>query len=647
MKEAFDMNLDLPFVFNNATRIFGSKGTGKTKHLINLVTKHLTEGKDPSQLVVVCATPTAAACFSEEVEHTLGISRTEMRVKVTTARQWALEILDCSEAYELTGRRARMVFPFEKTFIQEDIKTCGMRPKRLKEMLKFLERGWTEFADENPEWLIDNEERDLQALYRDYLALYEALLEPEICNMALKYLRCDSSALNTSRVDTVLVDDYQLMNRTSQLLTCLLTSKSLVVTADKLNTTPVFDSYPYANGVTELEQLQPVLTTTYLDGCKHGKAIARITNAVIENGNMNNREDEEKNSVYVEKNDFQLLMASSPKNEFQLVGKWVSDVVSQGIAPENIAVVHPDVPSWGNYAKEAILKAGFEVQYPTDSRVLRGDARNLTSCEAMQLVSLVLLAGKREDSMAWRCWCGYGDWLTSSAAFEKLNHYASYNNLNLYQTLVLLSNHQLNMDFFNDDEAAVESLKTALNRYESAEQILESVKDLKGFELIETLSKKCGFNEDAHCKVKQLCSNIDNSTFASVIRDVIINQLVAPTVSRHKNAICVGPFSILGGMNPKAVLVVGMVNGLFPVGDYFDQSITTIDKQKTMFSRDVARFYVMACSSEQIQAFSSFEQINVDLAYKMKLKIERIGLKSGQKIASLSKSKLLDLLTIK
>lgn len=641
------MNLNLPFVFKGATYILGSKGTGKTQYLIKLVTKHLAEGKDPGQLIVVCATPTAVACFSEKVQRALGISRTEMRVKITTARQWALEILDSSEAYELTGRRARMVFPFEKTFIQEDIKTCGMRPKRLKEMLKFLERGWTEFADENPEWLIDNEERDLQSLYRDYLAFYEALLEPEICNMALKYLRYNANALEAFRVNYVLVDDYQLMNRTSQLLTCLLARDSATVTADELNTTPVFDSYPYANGITELEQLTPSLTTKHLGNCKRGGATARITKAVIDNGNICEMEHNVQEKARLEKDDFQLIEASSPKKEFQFVGKWVSDVILQGIAPEDIAVVHPDVPSWGNYAKEAILRAGFDVQYLTDSRVLRGDARNLPSCEAMQLASLVLLAGKREDSMAWRCWCGYGDWLTSSAAFEKLNRYASYNNLNLYQTLVLLSKHQLNMNFFNGDEAVVENLNTVLNRYESAKKILDSVKELKGLKLIETLSKKCAFNGKAYSRVKQLCCDIDEHFDALAVRNALLNNLASPAISHCKGSVCVGPFSILCGLNPKAVLVVGMVNGLFPDGEYFDQSITTIDKQKKMFKRDVASFYVMACSSEQIQAFSYFTQIDAELAYKMKLKIERIGLKSGQKIASLSKSKLLDLLTIK
>ena len=106
------MHIELPFDCSQATCVLGSKGTGKTWHLINLVAEYLTEGGDPCQLAVVCATPTAAVRFAEQLRTVCGDSELAAQVRVTTARQWALEVLDCPEAYAATGRHARMVAPF-------------------------------------------------------------------------------------------------------------------------------------------------------------------------------------------------------------------------------------------------------------------------------------------------------------------------------------------------------------------------------------------------------------------------------------------------------------------------------------------------------------------------------------------------------
>ena len=637
------MLAELPFDCSRSTRILGSKGAGKTRRLINSVAEYLGEGGDPCQIVVVCATPTAATRFAECLHAACGNIELVARVRVTTARQWALEILDCPEAYAATGRRARMIAPFEKAFVLEDVKTCGMRPKRLKEMLKFLERGWTEFSDEDPDWLIGDEEKSLQDFYRGNLAFYEAMIEPEICNMALKYLKHNSDALRAARVNVVLVDDFQLMNRTSQLLTCLLAQKHLVVTVDSLNTAPVFDLYPYAAGIEELEQWASNTETQQLGGCKREEAIVRITQSVIANGTMQESLCGKPTEIKVKPGDFQLLTASTPKREFQKVSAWVADLISQGINPQDIAVVHPGVSSWGNYAIEALRAAGFKVQAYQDVRTLGGDVRNLASCEAMQLASLILLAGQRDDSMAWRCWCGYGDWLTSSAVFDKLRRYASYKNLNLYQTLDLVAKHQLTLDRSNDVEVLAEGLETVLSRYESAIRMLERVQGMKGFDLIRSLAEQSALGDKACSRVEQFCGGFTQSMDVSAICNALRNALTAPALSRCLDAVCVGPFGVLCGLNPQAVLVVGMVNGFFPDGDYFNQGVTTIDKQTRILQQDTARFYVMACSAERIQAFSWFKQIEMNLAYKMKLKIERIGLKSGQKVASLSPSKFLDL----
>ena len=75
-------------------------------------------------------------------------------VTVTTPRALALDVLSDAEAMRWSGREPRLLTAYEELFLLEDMKACGLRPKRLREMLKFFYRSWTELADDDPNWLV-------------------------------------------------------------------------------------------------------------------------------------------------------------------------------------------------------------------------------------------------------------------------------------------------------------------------------------------------------------------------------------------------------------------------------------------------------------------------------------------------------------
>ncbi|MBR2790266.1 MAG: hypothetical protein IKD70_06595 [Eggerthellaceae bacterium] len=414
---------NMPIMPLRGTLITGTKGMGKTTELVRRVAALLASGAAGKDIAVVAASPTAvvrlgdlltAACDPDAVRG----------MRITTARQWALEVLDTEAAYRATGRRARMVAPFETAILMEDMKTCGLPVKRLREMLKFLERGWTELSDEDPSWLIDNQERDLQALYRDYLAFYEAMPEPEIANMALKYLRFDGAALQAARVPHVLMDDYQLMNRTSQLLGLLLAGQTVTVTADEFNIAPVYDSYPYVEGIGEFGAMVGEVQTIRLTEDRRNPRMAALAERVLANcgfaagdhgASMGEAPARVPSGEVAQEAPFDLLAAASPKEEIGLVVRWVRERLAQGVPAEEIAVVHPDVPLWGRNAAVALQTAGIAVNVAPEQHAIHGDPRKEASCGLQRAATLAMLAGDPTDSLAWRCGCGYGDWLTQSA----------------------------------------------------------------------------------------------------------------------------------------------------------------------------------------------------------------------------------------
>ena len=633
---------DMPFARLRGYRILGTKGSGKTTALVARVADALKAGFQPEEIAVVTATPTAAARLRMLLYASCG--EVSGAIQVTTARQWALEILGTPGAQAACGRRPRMIADFERPFIMEDMKTCGMRSRRLQEMLKFLERGWTELADEDPDWLIDNEERDLQELYRDYLAFYEAYAEPEICNMALKYLRYDAEALDAWRREIVFADDYQLMNRTSQLLCCLLAEKTVIITADVCNTAPVFDSYPYAGGVREFAVVCESVEDTGLFGCRRSASVARLTANVLVNAGFQEQVAlPGSDDAQADGSPFEPICASSPKKEFERVTQWVAARVAAGTPAAEIAIIHPGVPAWGRYAVQALRAAGFPVSVAPGLMTPTGDARKPESCRAMRLASLVALAGDPEDSLALRCALGYGDWLLRSMPFDALRRYASLNSLGLRRTLELAAERRLTLPEDGEGSLAPAILGQMVAEYSQLKETVTQARTMRGRPLLGFLANAVGAREADVSKLEAFLCDYAETEAPEDLRARLLTQLCAPALIRREGCVNVGAAEDLCGFAPRDVLVIGMVNGFFPNREYFDLTAITPDKQMKQRAAYNHAFYALACSAEVTQAFSTFSAIDVELAGKLRLKVDRVGLQEGSRVAAISPSDFLAL----
>ena len=134
-----------------ALLVTGGVGTGKTQRLVERAAALLAENAAAGNVLVLCATPQAARLFSERLTARVGAKRAA-GATVATARALALDVLADDGARRWSGREPRLLTAFEETFLMEDMKVSGLRPKRLREMLKFFYRSWTELADDDPDW---------------------------------------------------------------------------------------------------------------------------------------------------------------------------------------------------------------------------------------------------------------------------------------------------------------------------------------------------------------------------------------------------------------------------------------------------------------------------------------------------------------
>ena len=142
-----------------ATRIVGGVGCGKTQQLIERVCSLLSGGEKAGNVLVLCATPQACESFTLRLNaaaEEAGVNADE--IAVTTPRALALEVLSDAEAVRWSGREPRLLTAYEELFLLEDMKVSGLRPKRLREMLKFFYRSWADLEPMSGDWFYDEQE---------------------------------------------------------------------------------------------------------------------------------------------------------------------------------------------------------------------------------------------------------------------------------------------------------------------------------------------------------------------------------------------------------------------------------------------------------------------------------------------------------
>jgi hypothetical protein len=500
----------------SAARIVGGVGCGKTQAIIERVVAAAEAASTAAStgtpasaatasILVLCASPQAALAFEQRLA--TASPAAAAAATVTTPRALALSVLSDAEAIRWSGRNPRILTAYEELFLLEDMKVSGLRPKRLREMLKFFYRSWTELADDDENWLLAGEETNIHNLLKANLSFMRAIAEPEAANLAVNYLRGHDGARAAHGFDHVFFDDYQLASRASQQLAGLVARESITIAGDRAACVQVYDSYPYAAGIDEFADAHPGAENVELNECHNCGASAAAANAlqselaecaakaaasaaadaaadgsagaanvvaasasagttanattsVARNGNVNaaasgsasvdnaagtqsanataNGETLPSSSILASSNsepgETVVLNFDRPEDEFIGLGEYVSGLVGEGISADEIVIATPN-GTWGRNLGKALESAGVPTAVLTDRQPVRGDIRDNGKCVPAHVLTALDLVADPHNALAWRCWCGYNDWLANSSAMASLRDYADGRKLGLVDAL--------------------------------------------------------------------------------------------------------------------------------------------------------------------------------------------------------------------
>jgi DNA helicase-2/ATP-dependent DNA helicase PcrA len=668
--------------------VLGGPGTGKTERLVGRIASAArAEGGDAGHgdvraVVALCATPVAC----DELKARLSRVTPTDGVLVTTARELELGILSGDRARAWSGRDPRLLTNFETNVLIEDMKTSGVHPHRLREMLKFLYRGWTELADDDPAWLFLQEELDVHGLLGECLSSTRSILEPELANLAVNYLRADASALSAARVPLLLIDDAQALSLASQALCEMIAGEELWVAGDPLSCAEVYESYPNPSWLEELSERDGVsverLGTTHCPVAVAG-AEARLSAAIAGTLDAMGRERLEENAAeeareagrpYQEvlaerladageeaerptggvtdgapiapapadgapQGSVRLVVSPSPELEMEAVRDAVRSAIEEGVDPSDVYVASPN-RVWARKVASSLSGIGIPSVSPFEASALNGDVRDLTRCVNARVYTLIELVADPRNPLAWRCWCGFGDWLANSPGFSALRRACLSSGIDLVRALD--EGEALRREGMAADEDA--SVGRILAAYGQAKEHIAALSELRGEELVRRAVEIVAGPGDEKALASMLPLYLDGAPRDAPARELVASarrSVFAPRFgAESEGAVRVGTLELVRGTRPRKLVVCGFVNGFIPSHAYFDEVATTPDKRAGMHVDCMRRLYgaLGACDGDVL--FTAFSSIEASRAERLGLREDRIRMRDGVRVATVSTSVL-------
>lgn len=576
----------------DVTALVGNFFSGKTTRLIEAVRETLEGGVEPADMLLCAASPVAAQELSRR------LAAEELPVAAVVPRAHLMSLLSDEEAQAVTHRRPRLLLPFEYSFFLEDLKTTGLKAHRLREMLKFFYRGLAEGESIREDWLITNEEREVMALINDTLAFEGALLEAEVAPLALRALDEAPTLGQRSMVPCVFVDDYPLLSRATQQALVRLAGERLVVTGNTDGGPEVYEAYPNRDGMSELVEAFPDARVIEVSAGRSSAALAE--------------ED-----VFAE---------DSMADEMAVVARVVGETLDEGISAEEI-VVATDHPAWRRGVSRGLRAQGIAAAETPSLGFLRCDVRYDEGSTAARLVTLLALAADPSDGVAWRAWCGFGDYLANSNGFRSLcqrSHGRTF--------AAMVENGQLQPDLL-DGLDAMGSIRRIEVAYQVGKAILNRVAGLEGKSLLEAIMRELG-HEEAPLPPALLALVLPGNGDEGA--EAMIGQLRAAAafpVFPATNDVRVASFKETHGLAPKLLVIAGAMNGLFPKADFFDGTMLTIEQRNRRAEADRQLATSLKARASERLVVTETLRLPLEDAERLGVVIERIALSQGQRMA--------------
>ena len=651
-------------------RVLGGAGTGKSYVVAKRVEGLLRRGCDPGQILVIVSNQNAARKLEGRLEDA-GVDPAALAI--TAIQDLCVTILSTSEAREATGRVPRIINSMEELFLLEDLKLIGMRPGRIREILKYLYREWTELGDEKDGFIQDGWESDLLAAVQSHLIARNAMVPSELSNITYKYLQDHGQACAAFSYQHVFVDDYQNLNKASQLVVEMLAAKSLTIAGNPYQSQGYREPYPYPEGLEAClgeqgehetgkarrgepaEETRPDgeagpddkdtgsgwATAVLSESMRCPQRIVAAGNALIraELGQGKGTSDLLVScDARVPQGDLTVMKWDTPEAEYKGLASALKERLLREPATMKAGDILVVVPNrfWGRRFAQELDALSIEHEDIYGDNQLAGNPQRLEASSAMRTYTALMLAACPDDIVAWRAWCGFGDYLMNSNAWNQLLLYADSHKLGLIDALKEASESSENFKSSESEGMPFMQADILGQAYRSGARLLEQCKGKTGHELLAVLRQ----GDDAtYADFERLVEPIDESHSALEIYKKASARCVDPWFQTD-DRVRIASLSTAMGLEASLVVFLGLVDGFLPSSSTFGFSASA-QAQDRRRKRERHAFYNILSRSQGELILSYFQRSDIETAQRLSMEIRRIRSDGEERIALLSPSQFI------
>lgn len=595
----------------NPIRVMAGPGTGKSYALKRRLARLLEEGADPSRILVVTFTRTAAADLVQEIA-ALGVDGCD-EISAGTLHSYCFRMLMKQAVFEFSGRTPRPLIAisksgtlhFEAGPLLEDIgisDNFGNKRARTSRVRAF-EAVWARLQHEEPGWAEDQIDARFHEALVDWMKFHNCMLIGELVPEALKFIQNNPASSVLEQFDHVLVDEYQDLNKAEQaLINSLAANGSLGVVGDVDQS---IYSFRHANpeGILEFHKTYANTEDHVLDECRRcpPNVVAMADSLIRRNYKAKGtprlvaqagKSDGEVHIVQWKS------LAAEVKGIAELTRQLVED---QDYAPGDVLILCPR-RLIGYQIREQLLNAGI----PTHSFYHEEALETEESREAFALLTLLAHPGDRV-ALRYLLGCKSGTWLAKQ--YQKLRETVEQSGEEPWNLLENLA----------AGTTLLKGTSDIVARFRDIQSTLDELEGLDIEELIYNLFPENAEWAQVLREMVALCVN--NLDDASQLLDHLRTSLTQPAMPEAGKFVRIMSLHKSKGLTAKAVFVCSCIDGLIP---FQDDSATYAEKRR--IEKEQRRlFYVALTRSTKFLALSSFTKIDTKTALQIGAKTSRRG----------------------
>ena len=434
------------------------------------------------------------------------------------------------------------------------------------------------------------------------------MLIGELVPEALRYMRNNPASPERTSFAHILVDEYQDLNAAEQEFVQLIAENArLTIIGDEDQSIYSF-KYAHPEGIADFHVRHPETGDETLEQCRRCPTnIVEMANRLISN---NRRRTNRVLAARPENGagEVHIVQWPSMEREAQGLAEFIERRIRLGQVEAGRVLVLAPRRQFGYGVRDALNALGVQAHSFFQEEALEGDPTKLNRSRVQQAFTLLALAANPEDSVALRCWCGFGSASLRRGAWDRVRALCAANEVTLPIAL-------------NDLEAGRLAIAHGANvvaRLRELQERLQQLAPLRGEALVDAIFPD---NDPDFVQLRMMAAGLEEDADAAQLLERLRTSITQPELPTDVDYIRVMSLHKSKGLTADLVVVMGGIEGLIP----------TLPRDTEQAELDAALeeqrrlFYVSITRAREILVMSSVTDLPRDRAYRMGVEVRGGG----------------------